>query len=235
MKHGFVETENFVKMQETIDTLKMLEAESFDSARIALFYGPFGIGKTWAIEKIAINEPKNIVFLRAEEVWTKSYLVKKLGVEFGCERKTIAETFEALKDVIRVDERIIIVDEVDTLLKAEKMKLLEMLRDLTDQTSCVLIFIGMENAPLKWEKYGHYFSRVRKVKMEKTCEKDIKAFCKLCNIEIKKDLVIHFFEKFGNLRLVKREIEEIEEYADLSGLEFMNLELYKEMKIESKG
>jgi len=61
MKYGFIQTENYRKVLQVLDQLKSEEKEEFHSAKMALLYGSFGIGKTWSIEKVAINEPKNII------------------------------------------------------------------------------------------------------------------------------------------------------------------------------
>lgn len=233
MKHGFIKTRNYTKFIEGVAALKEMELEEFNSARMALFYGSYGIGKTWAIEKMAANEPKNIIFLRAEEVWTKSYLIKKIGIEFGVENQKIADTSDEIKRHLRVDERIIVVDEVDKLLTSSKHELLEIFRDLTDQTSCVVVFIGMEQAALKWAKYGHYYSRLKLIKMEQTCIEDIREFCKLAEVEIQEDLTAYFDRKYGNLRLIKRKIEALEEYCEMHDIESVDLKTYKVSGVES--
>lgn len=232
MKTGFIETANFKKVSEVIDTLKNTEKEIFDSAKIALMYGNFGIGKTWSIEKIAANEPKNIIFLRVEEVWNKTFLIKKIGVELGVDSGKVTDTSEQIKERLRLEDRIIIVDEVDKLLIPEKYHLLELFRDLTDQTSCILIFIGMNSSAVKWAKYEHYFSRVRKYKLEKMTLEDIKAFCELAEVKIEDDLVVHFDKKYGNLRQIKRKIEALEELCLLKDIESVNLRTYKDLGVE---
>jgi len=199
---------------------------------MALLYGSFGIGKTWSIEKVAINEPKNIIFLRAEEVWSKSYLIRKIGVELGVLGEKITDTSEQIKHKLRVEDKIIVVDEVDKLLTGTKHELLEVFRDLTDQTSCVIIFLGMESCAIKWAKYGHYYSRLRLYKLEKNSKEDIQQFCKLSNIKIHDDLIVHFHRKYGNLRLIKRKIEAIEEICLLKDIESLNLKTYQELEVE---
>lgn len=232
MKHGFIETANFKKVREVLDALKNEEIEEFNSARMALLHGSFGIGKTWTIEKIAANEPKNIIFLRAEEVWNKSFLIKKIGVELGVDSGKITETSEQIKERLRLEDRIMIVDEVDKLLTGAKHELLEVFRDLTDQTSCVIIFIGMEQSAVKWAKYGHYYSRLRLHKLEKMTLEDIKAFCELSEVKIENDLVAHFDKKYGNLRQIKRKIEALEELCLLKDIESVNLRTYKDLGVE---
>lgn len=232
MKNGFIETSNYKKFIECIATLKNTELEEFNSARMALFYGSYGIGKTWAIEKMAANEPKNIIFLRAEEVWTKSYLIKKIGIELGVDSGKITDTSEQIKERLRIEDRMIVIDEVDKLLTGNKHELLEVFRDLTDQTSCVIVFIGMEQSAIKWAKYGHYYSRLRLHKLEKTTIEDIKAFCELAEVKIEDDLIQHFDKKYGNLRLIKRKIEAIEELSLLRDIDSINLRAYKELGVE---
>jgi Cdc6-like AAA superfamily ATPase len=232
MKTGFIQTQNYKTFVESVTALKSTELEEFNSARMALFYGSFGIGKTWAIEKLAASEPKNIIFLRAEEVWTKSYLIKKIGIEFGVENQKIADTSDEIKRHLRLEDRIIVVDEVDKLLNSSKNELLEIFRDLTDQTSCVVIFIGMEQAPIKWAKYGHYHSRLKLIALQKNSYEDIKAFCELSEVKIEEDVVRHFDRRDGNFRIIKRKIEALEEYCELHDIESVNKKVYDTAGVE---
>lgn len=234
MTHGFIETQNFIRFRDGIESLKNIEHEDFTSARMGLFYGSFGIGKTWAVEKIALSEKNGILFLRAEEIWTKSFLVKKMGIELGVLDGKTAEIYEGIKEKLLHEEKIVIIDEIDKLLNSKKHELLEVFRDLSDQTGCVIIFIGMEQSARKWQKYGHYYSRLRLFPMEKTCLEDVEKYCALCDIEITQDLVQHFFTKLGNLRLIKRQIEVIEEEALKEDLESFSLSDYIELKKENK-
>jgi len=232
MRHGFIQTQNYKTFVENVTALRNTELEEFNSARMALFYGSYGIGKTWAIEKLAAQEEKNIIFLRAEEVWTKSYLVKKIGIEFGVENQKITDTSDEIKRHLRVDDRIIVVDEVDKLLTSAKHELLEIFRDLTDQTSCVVIFIGMEESALKWARYGHYYSRLKLIKLTQNTLEDMKSFCELCEVKIEDDLMHYFNKRFGNLRNVKRILEDIEEYCELQDIESVGKKLYDNMGVE---
>lgn len=232
MRNGFIETTNYKRFKEAIEALKNTEIEEFNSARMALFSGSFGIGKTWAIEKMAVNEPKNIIFLRAEEVWNKGFLIKKIGIELGVGSGKMTDTSEQIKERLRLEDRIMIVDEVDKLLTAAKHELLEVFRDLTDQTSCIVVFIGMEQSAVKWAKYGHYYSRLRRHKLEKTSLEDIKTFCQLAEVKIEDDLIAHFDKKYGNLREIKRKIEALEELCLLKDIDSVNLRTYKELGVE---
>lgn len=232
MKQGFIQTQNYKTFVEQVTALRNTELEEFSSARMALFCGSYGIGKTWAIEKLAAQEDKNIIFLRAEEVWTKSYLIKKIGIEFGVENQKITDTSEEIKRHLRMEDRIIVVDEVDKLLSGTKHELLEVFRDLTDQTSCVVIFIGMEQSALKWAKYGHYHSRLRIVKLSPNTLEDMRTFCSLCEVKIEDDLVRYFDKRFGNFRNVRRILEDIENYCELHDIESVDKKTYDTMGIE---
>ncbi|MDC7250331.1 MAG: AAA family ATPase [Sphaerochaetaceae bacterium] len=234
MKHKFIETKNFLKFRDGIESLKNIEDEDFKSARMGLFYGSYGIGKTWAIEKIAISERNGILFLRAEEVWTKGYLVRKIGVELGVLEGKTSEIYESIKNKLLYEEKIIVIDEVDKLLNSKKHELLEVFRDISDQTGCVIIFIGMEQSARKWQTHGHYFSRLRLFPMEKTDLDDIKNYCSLSDVELSNDLIEHFYTKLGNLRLIKRQIEAIEEECLKRDLESFDLEDYIELRKENK-
>ena len=157
-----------------------------------------------------------------------------MGIELGVLDGKTAEIYEGIKEKLLHEEKIVIIDEIDKLLNSKKNELLEVFRDLSDQTGCVIIFIGMEQSARKWQKYGHYYSRLRLFPMEKTCLEDVEKYCALCDIEITQDLVQHFFTKLGNLRLIKRQIEVIEEEALKEDLESFSLSDYIELKKENK-
>jgi len=227
MTTKFIQTKNYKVFKESVTALKERELEEFNSARMALFYGSFGIGKTWAIERMAADEPNNIIFLRAEEWWTKSHLIRKIGIEFGVENQKTADTADEIKRRMRIEDRVIVVDEVDKLLNSAKHDLLEIFRDLTDQTSCVVIFIGMEQAPIKWAKYGHYHSRLQLVSLAKNSTEDISLFCELSDVKIEPDLIAYFDRRYGNFRIIKRKIEALEAYCELHDLENADMKVYK--------
>ena len=68
-------------------------------------------------------------------------------------------------------------DKLKFSMKSDKNEVLEMFRDLHDETGVIVFFVGMEEANAKFKKHGHYYSRiVNFVKFEPIGKEDIKKF-----------------------------------------------------------
>ena len=99
--------------------------------------------------------------------------------------------------------RVVIVDEIDTLLPAGKFSVLELFRDIHDQTKNVFLMVGMESCDARLKAHQHFYSRiVGKAKFQKIPKSDIEKFVEQCDVKIDSDLVDYFHSRFPNLRVI---------------------------------
>lgn len=229
MREQFVPTLNYTRVLEAFSNLKNLP----DTApRMGLSYGNFGLGKTVGLEKIAAQE--NAILLRATQTWSKSSLLVKLCTELGLDTKGHSSVmYERVRESFILEPRIVIIDEIDALLKAEKISVLELLRDIHDETQIIIFFVGMEEANAKFKKYRHYYSRiVELVKFEGIILKDIESFCALSEVKIEQDLIHFFVKRYPNLRQIKVLLLRLENWCEMNGLESVDLNSFKKSGVE---
>jgi len=229
MKDVFIETQNYIKLSEAMSRLKSLP---LTADRMGIAYGNFGLGKTFALEKVAYQE--DALLLRSDQTWTVSSTLKKLSFELGLDANGKSSSlFERVIEELMKEPRIIIIDEVDTLLKSGKYEVFELFRDIHDQTKNIIFFIGMEDALAKIKRHRHYFSRLTEVvKFDPINKEDIAKFCTLCEVKIEDDLIDYFAKRYQNLRQIKVFLIRLEEYAELNDIESFNLKLFKQAKVE---
>lgn len=229
MREEFVETQNYTKLMEAFSNLKALPVTA---PRMGLGFGNFGLGKTVGLERIAAKE--NAILLRAAQTWTKTSLLAKLCNELGLDTKGhSAQMHERVKESFLIEPRIVIIDEVDALLKAEKTPVLELLRDLHDETQIIVFFIGMEEANAKFKRHRHYYSRiVELIKFEAIALEDVKKFCVLSDVVIEEDLIGFFAKRYPNLRQIKVMLLRLENWCEMNGIESVGLQIFKSSGVE---
>jgi len=229
VREEFIDTQNYSKLVEAFSNLNMLPVTA---PRMGLGFGNFGLGKTFSLERIAAKE--NAILLRAAQTWSKSSLLSKLCIELGLDTKGhSAQMYERVLESFIVEPRIIIIDEVDALLKAEKMPVLELLRDLHDETQIILFFVGMEEANAKFKRHRHYYSRiVELIQFDAIGVNDIEKFCSLSDLKIQVDLVNFFAKRYPNLRQIKVMILRLENYCDINDIDDVDLKTFKASGVE---
>lgn len=229
MREEFIETQNYIKLVEAFSNLDALPATA---PRMGLGFGNFGLGKTFSLERISAKE--NAILLRAAQTWSKSSLLSKLCIELGLDATGHSPAkYERIRESFLVEPRIVIIDEVDALLKADKTSVLEMLRDLHDETQITLFFIGMEEANAKFKRHRHYYSRiVELVVFEQIEQGDIEKFCTLSSVGIEPDLIKFFVKKYPNLRQIKVMLLRLENFCDMNGIERVDLATFKSSGVE---
>ena len=229
MEHVFIKTENYIKLFEGIQELKDLPD---DAPKMGIGHGYFGLGKTIALEKIATDE--DAVLLRAVQAWSLSSCLSHLCFELGLdETGTSSSKFDRVIDYLVRTPRIIIIDEIDAILKSEKKNVLEMLRDIHDIAHVVVFFVGMQGSIKKFRKDAHYYSRfAKKVELTAISRNDIAKYCEAATIKIEDDLITYFSKQYPNLRQIKVIIIRLEKYCMLNDFESANYELFKASNIE---
>jgi DNA transposition AAA+ family ATPase len=136
--------------------LDLEEARSL-SSRIGLLYGPSGYGKTYAA--VAVAAELNAVYIRAGSTWTSLTLLKHLAAEVGILKpaRTAPDILQQVVDELRVRERLVVIDEMDFLVKAQRV---EIIRDILDETRIGVLMIGEESLPAKLKEWERVDNRV---------------------------------------------------------------------------
>jgi len=229
MKEEFVKTRNYIKLDEAMSRFESLP---HTADRMGLAYGNFGLGKTFSLERVAYQ--KDAILIRSDQTWSVSTVLKILANELGVDsngRNSLL--LERIKETLLLESKIIIIDEIDTILRGSKYEVFELFRDIHDETRCVIFFVGMEQSLAKIKKHRHYFSRLTEiVKFEPIGKEDIKEFCKLCEVKIEEDLIDYFARRYQNLREIKVFLLRIEEKAEINDVDSVNLSQFKQWEVE---
>ena len=229
MQVKFIETRNYIKLQEA---MSRLEALPITADRMGIAYGNFGLGKTVSLERIVAT--KDALLLRSDQTWTVSSTLRKLCYELGLDTVGRSSSlFERIIESLLIDPKIVIIDEIDTLLRGSRYEVFELFRDIHDKTKNIIFFIGMEQSLAKIKRHQHYFSRLTEiVKFEPIGVDDIKKFCLLSEVKIKDDLISYFAKRYQNLRQIKVFILRLEEFAQLNDIEEIGLQEFRAAGVE---
>ena len=229
MKEEFVTTQNYNTLFEAVQSLKDLPRTA---PKMGLGYGHFGLGKTFGLEKIAAVE--SALLLRAAQTWSKTSVLTELCEELGVDTTGHSPVkYKRVLESLLSDPRILIVDEIDALLRSTKFEVLEMFRDIHDETGIVIFFVGMEEANRKLKKHKHFYSRIVEfVEFHPINKLDIQKFCELSDVEVEEDLLKYFWSKYKNLRQVKVMLIRLEKYCSINEIEKCNLKIFKESGAE---
>jgi len=231
MKEAFIDTQNYSKLYEAIQHLKKLPPSA---PKMGLGYGNFGLGKTFGLERVTVKE--DAILLRAAQTWSKTSVLTELCEELGLDINghspiKYRRVIDSLSSYL--EPRIIIVDEVDALLRSTKFEVLEMFRDLHDETGVIIFFVGMEEANRKLKKHKHFYSRVVEfVEFQEIHKDDIEAFCSLSDVKIEANLIDYFHRKFPNLRQIKVLLLKLEKYCENNDIDVVDLKTFKESGAE---
>lgn len=228
MIERFIETRNYTKLLESVK--HMDGARKTSSRRMGLGYGGYGVGKTYSLERVVAQT--NALMFRCKEVWSEKSMLKTIAFEMGLDDSgSKAELFERILDEFNRKHRIVILDEIDKIIRKES--LLEIWRDFHDNSSVVVYMIGMGGAEGLLRRNGHLYSRISDiVRFEENAIEDIAEFCNCADVVIEKDLIEYFSEHYPNLRAIDDIIEKIEKKAKLNGLKTVDFAIFKSMGIE---
>lgn len=144
-----------VNMSLALTTLYDAMEAGPGSPRLALFYGRSGLGKTeGAIHAAAAT---NAAYLLAREVWSTKNMLEALCREIGivATPSTASKMQDAIIEQLVRSPQPIIIDEMDYLVKNEK---LDVIRDIHDAADVAIMMVGEEEMPAKikpWERFDN--------------------------------------------------------------------------------
>lgn len=210
-------TKNVVNGQKMIQYL--LNRPKTEMVGLGMIYGQPGLGKSRFAKQQAIMN--DYVYLRLEaSMAPKSFLIRLLEAiktHLGMSKTSIYgstnDIYHRILDILKsYDNLVIIIDEIDYAF--DNKKILGSIRDIVDQTLCVIILVGMSDARERLLMAdAHYFDRCNYFcEFQEISEDDIRLLCnEIPDVKIE-DKIVSFLRKVtkGNLRKLMKALYSIE-------------------------
>ena len=225
MKKVFVKTNN---VKRFITMMNNLQNRADGVPGMGLVYGEPGLGKTQAIKWWAFKN--DAILIRCNQMMSSKWLLREI-LDYMSEIKpyTVSDSFdEVIKNLI-LKPRVLIVDEVD-YLTMEKVKSIEILRDIHDKTNIPVVLVGMTSANSRLKKFSHLYDRLSEiVKFERFSKTDIKTIIKeLSEIEMTDCAIKYIYSNYNRFRQIVKVINKAETVAKANGLSSIDEILIKE-------
>lgn len=188
--------------------------------------GERGLGKTRTMQWWAVRQ--QAVYLRFKTEWTARWMLEELARELGlsAEASRKQDLFIRVVETIRRQQVILVVDEIELLKVRGKIKLLELVRDISDLTEMEVILAGDEAGINHVTRYDQFASRIAaRAQFGLATHADIRLMCdKLAEVEIADDLVGDILRQSGGyLREAKNAIADVERWASANSAKLVKL------------
>ena len=124
---------------------------------IVTFSGPSGFGKSTAAAWAAAEH--DAAYLEFRSVWTKKAFLESFCHQLGLPKNgTMAQMTDMISEELALSQRPVIYDEFDYCVA--KDGLVELVRDIYEQSKSPVILIGEENLPHKLQKWERFDGRI---------------------------------------------------------------------------
>lgn len=225
MKTAFVKTKN---VRGFINLIYNLKNKPDNISKIGLIYGEAGLGKTKTAQYLAIKF--DAIYVRAINSMTPKWLMEEIAKKLDeIPRFFTADIFRQCVNTLRQNPQIIIIDEIDYLLK--DFKTIEILRDLHDETGVPIILVGMDLAKHKLKKYTHLYDRISEIYHFTEFDfKDIKQITEeLSEVEITDCAIKVILSKATRFRQIVQITDKFEQAAQANSLTQIDENIAKEI------
>ena len=225
----FIQTENYTQIMELVGKMDM-DKES--SEKLGLVYGNFGVGKTFAIEKVLFE--KNGIMITAQAHWSAKNVLQNILTEI-CEPTlgTTNDLFERICKTFPSSGRgVIVVDEADFLIKNNAYAMIEALRGIHDKICIPILLVGMESLRARIQMRPHLYSRfpdANIINVQPLGKRDIESLASYADVVIAEDLVVHIAKTKANFREAKNIIKRCEELCELQDLDAIDLRTFTKL------
>lgn len=121
------------------------------------FSGPSGFGKSTAAGYVAARHQAYYVEIRS--VWAKKSLLEAILKTMGIPaRPTVAQMTDQVSEELAISQNPLILDEFDYAVAKEG--LIDLTRDIYEQSQAPIILIGEEKLPQKLQKWERFHGRI---------------------------------------------------------------------------
>lgn len=215
MKRTFIRTKNVKRFVSLMEELQKLPP---NIPKLALVYGEHGLGKTHSIIWWATRN--DAIYVRANNEMTQNGLLKAIVEELG-ERAYfyMQENYNLILKHLKQNPQIVIVDEVDYLVGSKNV--IEILRDIQDNTGVPIILVGMGAMDKKIARFKHFEDRIyQKIKFEHFSPDDIKEILEqITEIKFTEDAILYLSTRTNQFRQLVKLLEKIEKLSQRNGID----------------
>ncbi len=184
-----------------VSAMERLQERDGDLPGMALIFGEPGLGKTktalwWALQN-------NGVFVRTKKLMSGRWLLEEIVAELGeSPAYRTSDLFRQCVEQLLARPRTLFIDEVDYL--AYDARVLETLRDIHDVAGTPMVFIGMDKADKKLNRYRHLYDRFMEVvRFQPLTRDDVAAVAEqLCEVRLTGDAIDLIYADAGRFRQV---------------------------------
>jgi DNA transposition AAA+ family ATPase len=220
MNHKMAMTTN---VRRFLAAVRELTDRSMGVEGMGLLWGQPGEGKSTTVA-FATNTLDGI-YLRANTCWTVTSMLQALMVELGQPQGRFkAPMVESSIRCLMEQPRPIFVDEADYLLRQADM--LDVMRDIYDNTGSPVVLIGMETMARKVQTNGRFARRITQwVEFRGISLADARTLAEtICEAGVEDDLLARLHEAArANIGRMTTGLSRIEQLAKINGMENVSL------------
>ena len=190
---------------------------------IVTFSGPSGFGKSTAAGYIAAKHQAYYVEVRS--TWTKKAFLEAILRQIGIEpAKTVYRQTDQVSEELACSQKPIILDEFDN---AVDRNLVELVRDLYEQSKAPFVLIGEERLPQKLQKWERFHGRIMDwAQAQPAGMDDAEALVRhyMPGLYVEEDLLKVLVEQArGSVRRIVTNLDRINKFARGEGLKEIGL------------
>ena len=225
MNKIFVKTTN---VKNFIGLVENLINKPKNIPKMGLVYGEPGLGKSQTALWLACKYDG--IYLRASNLMTGRWLLEEMVKELDeIPRFLTSDNFNIVDKKLKQNPQIIFIDEIDYLMN--NYKSIETLRDIHDETGCLIIFIGMSLAHRKLERYKHLYDRFSEIlKFEIFGVSDLSQIIgQLSEIPFIPDAIEYIHSKYNRFRQIIQLINQMEIFAKDNNLTEITKEIMEQI------
>lgn len=228
-------------VQRIMDALRSVELRLVDRevAGFGLVFGQPGLGKTMTIEKYFTDTRRTgrirCAWLRALGIWTESSMMKDMLEALGISPKQYRKDlmFAQLRETLSQDPALILIDEIDAI--AESRKLVGLLKDIHDLSSCAIVMVGEERVDSLLRRYDSFYNRIHKAALVyltgHTAEDVAIVVRDRCEVAVDRDVTDEMHRTIGkkSMRSVIDRIRDIEAAARNNSMTTVKMADYRQI------